>query len=484
MLFNSIEFLIFFPATVTVYFLLRKESHRNLFLLLASCWFYASFIPIYILVVAFTTVIVYFGSLLIARYAEDKRKKKLIFLAIIITNIITVLWFKYLGFFEDTINFFGLKLGLAPVVLPEVMLPIGISFHTFQAMGYLIDVYTGKEEPEKNFITYAVFLMYFPQLVAGPIERAHNLISQFKYKHYITYENLSQGGRMMLWGMFKKVVVADNLSMFVDNVYGDVASKGPAALWVGIIFFAFQIYCDFSGYSDIAIGAAQVMGFKLMRNFDTPYYAASVTDFWRRWHISLSTWFRDYIYIPLGGNRVSKPRWCLNQLITMSISGIWHGANWTFVVWGLLNGVYLVIGKLTYGIRDKIKKITHYNKIPALPALIGGLFTFLIICLTWIFFRADSFGDAFYIIKQVTTYIPDFSLVPGSFESIAPARMIISLGSIAILMIVEFFCRGSDFRYSVGKLPAPARILSYGLLTAAIVLFGAYDNKSFIYFQF
>lgn len=482
MLFNSIEFLIFFPVTVIVYFLL-KDKYRNLFLLLASCYFYMSFVPAFIIIIAFTTVIVYIGSRLIGHF-EDRRIKKLVFLAVIITNILTIVVFKYLGFFGETINFFGAQIGLAAIIIPKIVLPLGISFHTFQAMGYLIDVYRGDEEPEKNFVTYAVFLMYFPQLVAGPIERAHNLISQFKYEHFITYENLSLGGRMMLWGMFKKVVVADNLSLFVDNIYGDVTAKGAAALWVGIIFFAIQIYCDFSGYSDIAIGAARIMGFSLMRNFDTPYFAMSVTDFWRRWHISLSTWFRDYIYIPLGGNRVSKKRWCFNELVTMSISGIWHGASWTFVVWGMLNGVYLVIGRLTSGLRKKIKEVTHYNKIPFLPAFIGTAITFYIVCMTWIFFRAKTFGDAFYIIHQVTSYIPDFSTLSGAFNNIAPARMIISIGAIIILSVVDFFCRGSDFKTEVGKLPAPARIISYGLLLAVIVLFGAYDNKTFIYFQF
>jgi alginate O-acetyltransferase complex protein AlgI len=482
MLFNSIEFLIFFPAVVIIYFLL-KEKYRNLFLLLASCYFYMAFIPAFMIIIAFTTVIVYVGSRLIGHF-EDKRTKKLVFLVVIITNILTIVVFKYLGFFGDTINFFGTKIGLAAIIIPKIALPLGISFHTFQAMGYLIDVYRGDEEPEKNFVTYAVFLMYFPQLVAGPIERAHNLISQFKYEHFITYEGLSLGGRMMLWGMFKKVVVADNLSTFVDNIYNNVTTKGTAVLWVGIVFFAIQIYCDFSGYSDIAIGAANIMGFKLMRNFDTPYYAASVTDFWRRWHISLSTWFRDYIYIPLGGNRVSKKRWCLNQLITMSISGIWHGANWTYVVWGLLNGVYLVIGRLTSDIRKKIKEVTHYNKIPFFPTFIGTVFTFFIICMTWIFFRAKTFGDAFYIIHQVTAYAPDFSTISGAFNNIAPARLIISFGAIILLLAVDFFCRGSDFKTAVGKLPAPARIVSYGLLLAIIVLFGAYDNKAFIYFQF
>lgn len=483
MLFNSIEFLIFFPFTTVCYFLL-KNKYRNLFLLIASCWFYMSFIPAYILIVGFTTVIVYIATLLMDRFETDNRKRKIIFTVTVIINILTVIWFKYLGFFADTLNFFGTGIGLPVIVLPDVILPIGISFHTFQAMGYMIDVYTRKDTTEKNFITYALFLMYYPQLVAGPIERARNLIDQFKYEHYITYENISQGGRMMLWGMFKKVVVADNLAMFVDHVYGDVTSKGPAALWVGIIFFAFQIYCDFSGYSDIAIGAARIKGFHLMRNFDTPYYASTVTDFWRRWHISLSTWFRDYIYIPLGGNRVSRPRWCLNQLITFSISGIWHGAAWTYVVWGVLNGIYLIAGKLTFDIREKIKKVTGYAKIPLLPGIVGTAVTFYIVCMTWIFFRAESFADAFYVLNRVTTYIPDFSRIPGAFNAIPSSRLIISIGAIVLLFVVDFFCRGSDFKTAVGKMPMPARITSYGLLLAVIVLFGAYDNKSFIYFQF
>ncbi len=483
MLFNSIEFLLFFPIVVICYFLM-KNKYRNVFLLLASCWFYMSFIPQHIIVIAFNTVIVYFAAIHIYKNRDNKKKKKAIFIVTISLNILSIIIFKYLGFFSDTINFFGTMLSLPSIVLPDIILPVGISFHTFQAMGYMMDVFMDKDEPETNFVTYAVFLMFFPQLVAGPIERARNLINQFKYEHFITYENLSQGGRMMLWGMFKKVVVADNLSLFVDNVFTDVSAKGASALWVGVIFFAFQIYCDFSGYSDIAIGAAKILGFDLMRNFDTPYYSSSVTDFWRRWHISLSSWFRDYIYIPLGGNRVSKPRWFLNQMITFAISGIWHGANWTYVVWGMLNGFYLVVGRFTKDIRDKIKSVTKYNKIPFIPVLIGTLFTFYIVDMTWIFFRANSFSDAFFVLKTLHTYIPNFSHILESFSSIASSRFIISIGSILLLMIVEFFCRGKDFKTAVGKLPMPARILSYGVLLAIIIIFGAYDNKSFIYFQF
>ena len=345
MLFNSVEFMLFFPTVVIIYFLLpyklkvrtRELEVRNWFLLAASCYFYMSFIPVYIFILIIDGFVDYTGSYFIEKYRDNAKLKKLFFIIPLIIDLSVLVYFKYAYFTTGIINFFGLKLGMSAIVLPDIILPIGISFHTFQGIGYLIDVYKGKVKVERNPVTYTLFLMFFPQLVAGPIERTANLMNQFKEKHYLTYINISQGGRMMLWGMVKKILIADNLAIFVDAVYKSPQSYGNTAIFIAVIFFAFQIYCDFSGYSDIAIGAAQIMGFRLMKNFDMPYFSTSMTNFWRKWHISLSTWFRDYIYIPLGGNRVSRPRWCLNQIITFSISGLWHGASFTFIIWGFLH---------------------------------------------------------------------------------------------------------------------------------------------------
>lgn len=319
MLFNSIEFLLFFPAVVIIYFLL-PHRFRNWFLLAASCYFYMSFIPVYIIILIIDGFVDYAGSHLIEKYKDNKKLKRLFFILPIIINLGVLAYFKYAYFVTGVINLFGVKIGLDTIVLPKIILPIGISFHTFQGMGYLIDVYKGKIKAEKNPVKYTLFLMFFPQLVAGPIERAENLMNQFEERHYLNYANLSQGWRMMLWGMVKKILIADNLAVFVDTVYKSPESYGNTAVYIAVIFFVFQIYCDFSGYSDIATGAAQIMGFRLMKNFDMPYFSASMTNFWRRWHISLSTWFKDYIYIPLGGNRVSRPKWCFNQLLTFTIS--------------------------------------------------------------------------------------------------------------------------------------------------------------------
>ena len=338
MLFNSIEFLIFFPVVIAVYFLLPYKLRRY-FLLAASCFFYMSFIPKYILILLFTTIVDYTGARLIEKFRDRKKLSKTFFIIALTCNIGLLVWFKYLGVIGDTINFFGRMISLKTIVVPEIALPIGISFHTFQSMGYLIDTYTGKEKAEKSFIDFALFLMYFPQLVAGPIERSRNLFSQLKADHDLKAENVSIGGRKMLWGMFKKVVVADNLALFADTMFDHPGSFGGLGTLIGVLCFTVQIYCDFSGYSDIAIGCAKVMDIDLMMNFDTPYFSHTTPEFWRRWHISLSTWFRDYVYIPLGGNRVSKPRWVFNQLFTFTVSGVWHGAGYTYVLWGFINGV-------------------------------------------------------------------------------------------------------------------------------------------------
>ena len=486
MLFNSIEFLLFFPAVVIIYFLL-PQKFRNWFLLAASCYFYMSFLPAYILILAVNTLADFAGSHLVTKYSGNKTLKKLFFILPLVINIGILIYFKYMYFTADIINFFGAKIGLNALVLPNIILPVGISFHAFQSMGYLIDVYRGRVKAEKNFFTFALFLMFFPQLVAGPIERTENLMSQFAEKHYLAYTNISQGGRMMLWGMAKKILIADVLALYVDAVYKSPREYGRTAAYIAVVFFAFQIYCDFSGYSDIAIGAAQIMGFKLMKNFDAPYFATSMTNFWRRWHISLSTWFKDYIYIPLGGNRVSKRRWCFNQLVTFSVSGLWHGASFTFVIWGALHGALLIAEGLTSDIRKKISGRIKLGVFDPVKKFLCVCYTFAVTCVTWILFRSDTFGDAFYMIKQLFSGLPEPAPIDRTaalFAGIPRQNLYVAAFGIALLTTVDFLCRKSDFRTEVGKLHVCARIPIYAALVCLIIVFGAYENKSFIYFQF
>ncbi len=341
MQFNSFSFIIFFPVVTTVYFL-SLHKYRWLILLIASCVFYMAFIPYFIFVLFTTILIDYYAGIKIEETEGTKRKLYLIFS--IISTCLVLIVFKYFNFFGSNINYiaslFHWNYGVS---LLKVILPIGLSFHTFQSLSYVIEVYRKKQKAERHFGIYSLYVMFFPQLVAGPIERPQNLLHQFYEKHKFEYERIVFGLQRMLWGFFKKIVIADNLAIYVNQVYGSPHNFSGSTLLVATFFFSIQIYCDFSGYSEIAIGSAQVMGFKLIENFKNPYFSKSIPEFWSRWHISLSTWFRDYIYIPMGGNRVSTIKWNRNILITFLLSGLWHGANWTFVVWGFLHGSFTVL---------------------------------------------------------------------------------------------------------------------------------------------
>lgn len=335
MLFNSFEFLLFFPIVCIIYFLLRDNRWRVPFLLVASYYFYMNWKPIYALLIMTSTVLTYGCGLLVEKYADNKRRQKLYLVVSLVINFAILFFFKYYNFINESI-FSVLELaGLRwPVPNLDVLLPVGISFYTFQAVGYSIDVYRGTIKAEKSFLTYALFVSFFPQLVAGPIERAKNLLPQFHEEHMFSYDNAVEGFKQMIWGFFMKLCVADVISEYVNAVYNNVPQHNGTSMLIATILFTFQIYCDFGGYSNIAIGAAKVMGFRLMENFNRPYLSLNIKEFWKRWHISLSSWFMDYVYIPLGGNRVSYPRHLLNLAITFLVSGVWHGANWTFVLWG------------------------------------------------------------------------------------------------------------------------------------------------------
>jgi len=429
------------------------------------------FKPIYILILGFTIVIDYYAGILIENSEGPLRKRYL--LMSLIANISVLAVFKYYNFINFNISELLAEFGTKnPIPYLNILLPIGLSFHTFQAMSYTIEVYRGNHKAERHFGIYSLYVMFFPQLVAGPIERPQNILYQFHERKYFNYSFVASGLKLMLWGFFKKLVVADRCAIYVNAVYGQPEHYNAATLITATLFFTVQIYCDFSGYTDIAIGCAKVMGFDLMKNFNRPYFARSVHEFWSRWHISLSTWFRDYLYIPLGGNRVKKPRWIFNLLIVFILSGLWHGANWTYIIWGGLNGLYLILAILILGKID-------YKKHSALFNGINILWTFSLISFTWIFFRANSVHDAFLICESI------FSFKKGGYFIGTPTTFMSSITFILFLFTVEFFNE-----YYPGKIVlfnnknTVVRYLSYITIIFIIILFGVFDGGQFIYFQF
>lgn len=475
MLFNSFDFLVFFPLVCLMYFA-APQKFRWFILLAASCYFYMYFVPIYIVILAGTIVIDYFAGILIEQ--NEGKKRKLYLVLSLVSNILVLGVFKYYNFFIDNITyalgFIGLENRLAYL---SILLPVGLSFHTFQAMSYTIEVYRGNQKAERHFGVYSLYVMFFPQLVAGPIERPQNILHQFYERHRFTYENFVKGAKLMLWGFFIKVVVADRLSIYVDAVYNNHEEHTGTSLLLATIFFTFQIYCDFAGYSYIAIGCAKIMGFDLMTNFNRPYFARTISEFWKRWHISLSTWFRDYLYIPLGGNKVSKYRWYFNLFFIFLVSGIWHGANWTFVIWGALNGFYLVFAIVTQKQRDKFNKAIGLTKNKTFFKAFQIATTFALCALAWVFFRAENVGAAFSIVNKIFTNIStDFLVKWDVFFACAIGLF--------ILFVKEF---AEEYKVTIGEvyLKHPAtRLAAYSFLIGLIILLGVFNSGQFIYFQF
>jgi alginate O-acetyltransferase complex protein AlgI len=476
MLFNSIDFVIFFIVVTTLFFVLPYNK-RWILLLAASCFFYMAFVPIYIFILAFTIIVDYFAGIYIDK-AKGKRRKQLLVVSLV-ANIGVLVVFKYYNFFLDNLSFLLKGFAMSnPLPHLAILLPIGLSFHTFQAMSYTIEVYRGKQKPERHFGIYALYVMFYPQLVAGPIERPQNLLHQFREKFDFDYDRVADGLKQMLWGFVKKLVIADRLGLYVDVIYNDPNHQGSLSLIVATIFFAFQIYADFSGYSDIAIGAARVMGFKLMKNFNRPFFSRSTGEFWKRWHISLSSWFRDYLYISIGGNRVSIPRLYFNLLFVFFISGLWHGANWTFIIWGTLNGFYLVFGIITKKIRNKMISGLRIDRLPRFNIALQILSTFLLTCFARIFFRADSVEQAFTIIKKIVTFN-----TPGFYKD--TTMLFYSLIGIFLLMATEFKEEFYQGRFSLlYNRRWTVRTLTCAFLILLIVMIGVFDGGQFIYFQF
>lgn len=479
MLFNSLEFAVFFPIVCLLFFAVPMRW-RVPWLLIASCAFYMAFIPAYILILGVTILIDYVAGIYLDR-VQGRNRCLLLWVSILSTCAVLFI-FKYYNFFIGSFNGIAEALGgSVHLARAQILLPIGLSFHTFQSLSYVVEVYRGRQAPERNFIRYATYVMFFPQLVAGPIERPQNLLHQFIDLQPFDSARACSGLKRMAWGFFKKVVVADRLALYVNDVYGAPQQFTGLQLTIATVFFAYQIYCDFSGYSDIAVGSARVLGFRLMENFRTPYHSTSVSEFWRRWHISLSTWFKDYVYVPLGGSRVSRWRWALNVWITFGISGLWHGANWTYVLWGLLNGTYLIVGELTQGMRDSVLRTVGLARGTFLRHGLQWMTTFLLTCLAWILFRSRSFEDAWYVMTHLGSHW-DFSRL--STEQFLLRQMPFALGGILILEIGQWINLRFPVVETVERWPLLVRWPAYLTLLFTVILCGVYRQAQFIYFQF
>lgn len=491
MLFNSLEFLIFFPVVTLLYFAIPHKV-RYIWLLFASYFFYMCWNPKYALLMGLSTVITYLSGIFIGKYNDRPGIKKLCVALSFTINIAILFFFKYFDFAIANINAVLASVGVE-LINPafDVILPVGISFYTFQALGYTVDVYRKDIEPEKNILRYALFVSFFPQLVAGPIERSGNLIKQLRERHYFDTKRAANGLMLMLWGFFEKLVIADRAAYVVDTVYNNYNSYTGLTLVFATVLFAFQIYCDFASYSDIARGAAQVMGFDLMKNFETPYFSKSVGEFWRRWHISLSSWFRDYLYIPLGGNRKGRLRKYFNLTVVFFLSGLWHGASWSYVVWGLLNGFYQIIGDITKGVRNKISEKMGLDREVFSNKLLKVIVTFALINFSWIFFRAGSFMAALTIIKNMFSEFNLWILTDGTLFSLGldSADMFVLLMSLMVLFVVSVLkYKGVMIRDTFAKQGLWFRYFIYLAGIFAVLILGiygpTYDSSQFIYFQF
>ncbi|MEQ9231684.1 MAG: MBOAT family O-acyltransferase [Cyclobacteriaceae bacterium] len=467
MLFNSTQFLVFFPIVLWLYFSLRHKG-RLILLLLASYYFYMCWQPKYVVLILLSTAIDFAAGKWMGRLDTKKARKPILIFSLFV-NLGLLFFFKYFNFFNEVLADLGaiFESPFSPSV-HSLLLPVGISFYTFQTLSYSIDIYNGKIEPEKSFLKFAVFVSFFPQLVAGPIERAVNLLPQFSKTYDFDWKRILDGLHLVLWGFFKKIVIADRLAVVVDTVYASPESFAGPYLILATYLFAFQIYCDFSGYSDIAIGTAKMMGYDLMTNFRTPYFSTSVREFWSRWHISLSTWFRDYVYIPLGGNRGSKFKAARNILITFIVSGFWHGANWTFLIWGAIHGSCLLIERFATGF------------LKSVPTWMKWFATFHVVLIAWIFFRANTVSDVGTIFCQLGTW---------SKLSAAEIHLTVFQFRILLTLLVAFIvAEVINYRFrissSIIQLSFKARFAVYFVLFVIVSLFGIWNSSSFIYFQF
>ena len=440
-------------------------------MLAASYYFYMCWRADYIILIIASTLIDFFAAKRMGQLKSQKRRKKYLILSLV-TNLGLLGTFKYFNFFSENINTLFQHFNVAgDIPALQLLLPVGISFYTFQTLSYSIDVYFGKIQPEKHLGYFALYVSFFPQLVAGPIERFDRLSPQLKAKHNFNYENLANGLRLILYGLFIKMVIADNLSVYVDQIYKAPETFNSVGILKGIFFYSFQIYSDFYGYSTIAIGSALIMGIRIMDNFRTPYLARSIREFWERWHISLSTWFRSYLYFPMGGNRVSKSRWMLNIFVVFAVSGLWHGANWTFIIWGALWGILYLI---EHAINKKFNWIKVSNEWSVRHFMMATK-TFLIASLAWIFFRSQSFAEAMHIFSSIAK-----NTSSGKQLEVEPKVTILLL----VFLLSDILLFNNRFDKWIAKLNIFVRWCLYAVLLFAIIALSGVEDFPFIYFQF
>jgi len=487
MLFNSLQFLLFFPIVTILYFLL-PHKFRWMHLLAASCIFYMAFIPVYIFILLFTIVIDYIAGRVIEN-ASGKRRKQYLLMSII-ANVGVLCVFKYYNFFVDNIDTLlrSFQINSHPIPFLNIILPLGLSFHTFQAMSYTIEVYRGNQKAEKNFGIYSLYVMFYPQLVAGPIERPQQLLYQFKEKHSFSAESMSSGLRLILWGMFKKVVIADRIGVIVNGVYTHPKAYSGVPLIIATLLFTIQLYCDFSAYSDIAIGTARTMGFTLMRNFNNPFSAKNMAEFWRKWHISLSSWFNDYLYTPLtlGMRDLGTTGIVLAIMITFIIAGFWHGAGWNFIIFGFLSGLAIAYHLVSRKFRKSIEKTVT-------PKIYSGLsivLTFLFWSFSLIFFRSRTFSDAIYIVTHLFSGIVPVNGLSAYLHTLgitlfySKFQMVFTVFLILVLFCVEVFALRTHIRKVFFTMSSWQRWSAYYILILMILVYGEMNKTQFIYFQF
>lgn len=485
MLFNTFHFLVFLIFVLIFYYCL-PHKRRWLLLLAASYYFYMCWKPALIVLIIFSTGLNYGISLCIAREKKERKRKQYLLISLFI-NFGLLFIFKYLVFVNGTLAaIFGETFSIQEI---SIILPMGISFYTFQAASYTIDVYKRKIKPVRHYGKFSLYISFFPQLVAGPIERAENLLPQFFRKKRFQLDQIILGFKIMLLGYFKKVVIADRVAVAVNTIYNSPNSYSGLYFVLATILFAFQIYCDFSGYSDIAVGVAKTLGFNLMENFKNPYFSRNIKEFWRRWHISLSTWFSDYVYIPLGGSRCGKLAHYRNLFITFLVSGLWHGANWTFFIWGGIHGILQILEAVTRPVRKRIIKVLHLDNNPVM-AVLSICITFSIVCFAWIFFRANTISDAIYIVSHLFTDIrqwKSFSYVYGVSMTLGLnfIELFVVAGASIFLLLFELLSREQQIYQFIEKRNIIFRFCFYSIVTAVILTMGVYYNAGeFIYFQF
>jgi len=471
MLYNSLQFF-FFYIIVTIAYWNLPNKYRWQLLLLSSCYFYMVYIPKYILVLGCTILIDYISGIYIEKISNKHVKKSLLIVSLL-SNIGILLFFKYFNFLNESLdNLLSLSSHHTPFPFLDFILPIGLSFHTFQAMSYIIEVYRGNYKAEKHFGIYALYVMFYPQLVAGPIERPQNILWQFHKEQKFNFEDMKSGLMQMAFGLLKKVVIADRIAEIVDQVYKDPKAHNGKTLLVATVLYSFQIYCDFSAYSDIGIGAARTMGYKLVRNFNAPYISTSIGEFWNKWHMSLSTWFRDYLYIPLGGSRVPVARKYLNLMIVFLVSGLWHGASWTFIIWGALHGTFLIVENIKDDILKKLEITVRSNLF---IKTLQCLSIFMLVTFAWIFFRSPDIATSKTILQNIFSYS-----IFGSFEFnlINKFSLFFSFLLIVLLLFKEKY---------VPVIPTKNTGVFYLVFCVTLIvsyLFGVFNNAQFIYFQF